>query len=77
MNAFIKKAAVVASFLGLLTACSGSDVNLPTTEAVAPEAPVVVGAISTSNTTVVVTFSNAMNNEAENAANYSIVSENV
>ena len=42
-----------------------------------PDAPAVVGAISTGNTTVIVTFSSAMNDEAENSSNYSIVQENV
>jgi thrombospondin type 3 repeat protein/binary toxin B/toxin PA len=44
---------------------------------VLPSEPRVVAAISTSNTTIKVSFSNVMSTEAETAGNYSIVQENV
>jgi Bacterial TSP3 repeat len=44
---------------------------------VLPEPPKVTGAISTSNTTIKVAFSNVMGDSAEDASNYVIVQENI
>ncbi len=52
-----------------------TSLTIPFTQSdfVSPSAPRVVGANATSNTTVVVSFSNPMNNSAVNPANYSVV----
>ena len=78
MNVFIKAVILVTSLSGLLASCSdevsvssGASANATDTDAA------VVGAISISNTKVLVSFSVAMSDAAENPANYSIVAENV
>lgn len=82
MKYIFDKIILVLAFLSLITACSDSNITLPVEEvavqeAPVQEAPVLVGAISTNNTSVIVTYSNEMDDEAENALNYSIVSENI
>ena len=76
MNVFVKAVILVTSLSGLLVSCS-EEVSITPESEVNATKPSVVGAISTGNTSVIITFSNPMNDEAVNPVNYSITQENV
>ena len=76
MNVFIKAVVFVTSLSGLLASCS-EEVSVESGSDASDTATAVVGAISTDNTTVFVSFSKAMGPSAEDSGNYVITQETV
>ncbi len=78
MNVIIKAVVLVTSLTGLLASCS-EEVSVTPESAAAQNAkiPAIVGAISTSNTAVYVSFSKSMGDSAVDARNYVITQENI
>ena len=73
-----KKILLTLSLLGMLASCS-DDIALSPEDLTATDTttPAIVGAISTSNTTIYVSFSKSMGDSAADSSNYVITQENI
>lgn len=76
MNVFVKAVILVMSLSGLLASCS-DEISVASGSSTSESETAVVGAISLSNTSVLVSFSVEMSDSAVDPTNYSIVTENV